>query len=289
MTFEGKSVLITGAAGSVGLKTAEVMIYLKAKVIMACRNAEKAQRARAALLAEYPDAEIRILCLDLADLGCIDGFVRQIKETGTDIDVFLNNAGVFHKPGERTADGFDKVLGTNYLGVYYLTESILPYLETLPHEVLYVNTVSIVNKIATVDYGDFFYSENYNNFSVYARSKLCLSRYTLELSKRCEGTNIRALMCHPGIVMTPLSVGAFGNTVKRLSEVFGGIFNSPEKSSLALPFIMANDVPAGSIVGPSKLFGGWGYPEINKIPRRVKTGGTELLDFSQKQINGVKR
>lgn len=283
-SFSGKSVLITGATSGVGLKSAELMIYLKARVIMAVRNTEKAQSVKRALLSEYPNAQIDIIRLDLADFKAIDEFIRQIKQSNTDIDVFLNNAGAFRKPDMLTADGFDMVLGTNYLGVFYLTEGILPYLKTLPHEVLYVNTVSIIHKIASISYDDFFYAKKQNSLAVYARSKLCLAKYTYELAKRCAGTNVRVVMNHPGIAITPLGVDAFGAGVKRLSRIFGGIFNSPEKSALSLPYIISKDIPAGSVIGPNRLLGGWGYPKKNRVLRKVKTGGGELIEFTNEQI-----
>ncbi|MBO4468418.1 MAG: SDR family NAD(P)-dependent oxidoreductase [Clostridia bacterium] len=283
-SFGGKTVLITGATGGVGLKTAELMVFLKARVIMACRNLEKAEGVKEKLLGEYPDAKIEIMLLDLADTRSIDLFVGKIDNDKTDIDVFLNNAGVFHKPGEVTADGFDMVIGTNYLGVFYLSEKILPYLKTLPHGVDYINTVSIIHKIAKIDYNDFFYRRKYGNFRVYARSKLCLARYSYELSRRYEKTNVRIMMNHPGITITPLGINAFGRFVGSAAKVVSGLFNSNEKSALSVPYIMSKDIKAGSIVGPSKLFGGWGYPKINRVGKRVMTGAYELISFTEKTI-----
>ena len=286
--FSGKRVLITGATSGVGLKTAELLIYLKASVIMACRNEEKANKVKSALLCEYPGADIQFMKLDLADFKSIDSFVSEIEKTKTDIDVFLNNAGVFRKPGERTTDGFDTVLGTNYLGVYHLTRSILPYLKTLPHEVLYINTVSIIHKVANGKYEDCFKGKRQNSFSVYGCSKLCLAKYTCALARENENSNIRVLMSHPGISITPLGVNAFGAFVGKAAKIAGRLFNSPEKSALALPFIMSNNIPAGSIVGPNKLFGGWGYPRINRVKNRVKTGAAELIAFTEEQIKHCK-
>ena len=212
-------------------------------------------------------------------------WVSEINQTKTDIDVFLNNAGVFRKPGRRTADGFDTVLGTNYLGVYYLTESIFPYLKELPHEVTYINTVSIIHKVASEKYKDCFSGKRKNSFSVYGASKLCLAKYTYELARLNGNTNIRVLMNHPGISITPLGIGAFGSFAGKLAKIAGGIFNSPEKSALSLPYIMSNSFPAGSIIGPNRLSGGWGYPEVNRVGRMVKTGADELIGFTKEQIN----
>lgn len=284
-TFEGKTVLITGATGGVGLKTAEIMLYLNANVIMACRNIEKAENIKKSLLYEYPNAKIDIYRVDLADFSSIDSFVGQIETEGADIDVFVNNAGVFHKPGELTADGFDMVIGTNYLGVYYLSKKILPYFKTLNHEVFYINTISIIHKIGNIDYNDFFCKEKYSNLKVYGRSKISLAKYTYYLATRFKNSNIRIFMNHPGITITALGINAYGKKIERLAKIFGKIFNSNEKSALSVAYILSNDISTGSIVGPDKFLGGWGYPKVNKTRKKVKTGGKELVLFTENLIN----
>ncbi|MBR4761193.1 MAG: SDR family NAD(P)-dependent oxidoreductase [Clostridia bacterium] len=283
-SLAGKTVLITGANSGVGFKSAEEAVYLGAKVIMACRNTEKADAARDELLREYGGAEIEIMPLDLASFSSIEAFAARLESERTDIDVFLNNAGVFHKPNSRTADGFELVTGTNYLGAFRLCEEVLPYLATLPHKVIYINTVSIIHKIAKIDYGDFFHKKNYKNLSVYAASKLCLARYTFYKARALEGGNVSLVMSHPGIAITPLGINAYGETVGRLAKMFGGIFNSPEKSALSLLYIISNEPPAGTLAGPDRLFGGWGYPRQNRVYKKVKTGGKELADFTKKLL-----
>ena len=96
-------------------------------------------------------------------------------------------------------------------------------------------------------------------------------------------------MNHPGMTVTPMGLNAFGTPVRRISDRFGALFNSPEKSALSLAYILSHDVPAGSIVGPNKGFGGWGYPEENRIVRRVTVGAEELIRFTDEEIEKAKR
>ena len=290
ISLKGKTVLVTGANSGVGFKTAEISVYLGADVIVACRNPDRAAEARQALLRDHPGAFVTVMRLDLANLQSIDAFVEEIQSREVDIDAFVNNAGVFRQPGKKTADGFDLVIGTNYIGTYYLSERVLPYLASLPHEVVYVNTISIIHKIAKVDYQDFYYEQEkcYRAFHVYARSKLCLARYTYAQAKRSEGSNVRILMNHPGMTVTPMGLNAFGKGVRRLAGFVGSLSNSPEKSALSLAWILSHEIPAGSIIGPNKGFGGWGYPEINRVGRRVKEGAEELIRFTDREIEKAK-
>ncbi|MBQ9557661.1 MAG: SDR family NAD(P)-dependent oxidoreductase [Clostridia bacterium] len=264
--------LITGANSGVGFKTAETMVYLGAAVVMACRNAEKAAAAREKLLAEYPTAKISVTPLDLADFSSIDAFAERLP----DVDVFINNAGVFHRRGEKTKDGFDLVMGTNYLGVFYLGEKVLPKLAERGREVAYINTISIIHKVARVNFPRFDDSRG-----AYARSKLCLARYSRYLAEEYGDSNIRVYMSHPGIALTPIAAHFLGG-MNALSKIVP--INSAEKSSLAAAWILANEPPVGSVVGPNKLFGGWGYPKLNRTCRRAKRDIEPLIEFTNKTI-----
>ena len=290
ISLKGKTILVTGANSGVGFKTAEIAVYLGADVILACRSKDRAAEARLALLHDYPGASVTVMHLDLASLSSIEVFAGELQRNKADIDAFVNNAGVFRQPGKKTADGFDLVIGTNYIGTYYLSERLLPYFSALSHEVVYVNTISIIHKIATVDYEDFYYEreKHYRTFPVYARSKLCLAKYTYALAKQYAGSSVRILMNHPGMTITPMGLNAFGNGVRRLAGILGPLSNSPEKSALSLAYILSHDVPSGASVGPNKGFGGWGYPEINCVGRRAKEGAEELIRFTNKEIENAK-
>ena len=290
ISLKSKTVLVTGANSGVGFKTAEISAYLGADVILACRNMERAEEARLKLIADYPEVSISVLQLDLASLSSIEAFSEELVSNQVDIDVFVNNAGAFRQSGKKTADGFDLVIGTNYIGTYYLSEKLLPYLSSLPHEVVYVNTISIIHKIATMDYADFYYEreKRYHTFPIYARSKLCLAKYTYAQAKRYEGSNIRILMNHPGMTITPMGLNAIGKEIRWLAPIVRPLSNSPEKSALSVAYILSHEIPAGSIIGPNKGFGGWGYPEINRIGRRVKEGAEELIRFTNSEIEKAK-
>ncbi len=286
----GKTVVVTGANSGIGFKTAEIFLYAHANIIMACRNTQKANEAREKLLSEYKTASILVLPLDLADLKSIENFVAEIKKQKIDIHCFVNNAGVFHQPNQTTKDGFELVMGTNFLGTFYLTELIYPYLESLKHKVYLINTLSLVYKFAKLNYADFYSKRKYKNFSVYSKSKLALAKYTHYLAffkgdsdKNRGYSNIITCGVHPGISITPLANKAFPRLGK-FARCVRFLFNSTEKSSLAPLYCVANNVPAGSLVGPKCLFGSRGYPKINKINKKMRNGSAELVEFAKNEL-----
>ena len=108
------------------------------------------------------------------------------------------------------------------------------------------------------------------------------------MAKRYAGSNVRILMNHPGMTLTPMGLNALGKDIKRLTGIVEALSNSPEKSALSLAYILSHEIPAGSIIGPNKEFGGWGYPEMNRIGHRVKEGAEELIRFTNMEIEKAK-
>ena len=90
------------------------------------------------------------------------------------------------------------------------------------------------------------------------------------------------------MTLTPMGLNALGNGIKRLTGILERLSNSPEKSALSLAYILSHEIPAGSIIGPNKGFGGWGYPEMNCVGHRVKEGAEELIRFTNMEIEKAK-
>lgn len=67
----GRLALVTGANSGLGWQAARTLAGKGATVVMACRNREQAERARRAILDEYPQARLELADLDLADLASI--------------------------------------------------------------------------------------------------------------------------------------------------------------------------------------------------------------------------
>ena len=130
--MRGKRVVITGANSGLGFESVRALAAAGATVIMACRNAQKAQAAVDKVLAETPGADVSVRTLDLASLASIKAFADGMKADFTSIDVLLNNAGLMAIPRTLTADGFEMQLGTNHLGHFALTGQLLELLEASP-------------------------------------------------------------------------------------------------------------------------------------------------------------
>ena len=180
--LENKTILITGANSGIGFEVAKYCALFKAKVIMAVRNIKRGENAKNKILELYPDANICLMQLDLASFDSIKKFTNEIIVNNIDIDVFYNNAGILNMPNQKTQDGFELVMGTNFIGTYFLNELLLEYFKSLNHEVKVILTSSIAMYFANIKYDDFFLEKKYKSFKIYANSKLAVTHYFLHLN-----------------------------------------------------------------------------------------------------------
>lgn len=114
----GRTVIVTGASSGLGAEATRVLAQAGAKVIMACRDQDKAQA-----VADAIDGSTEVRRLDLADLSSVRAFADGLDG---DVDVLINNAGVMAVPKGTTADGFERHIGTNHLGPFALTGLLSP-------------------------------------------------------------------------------------------------------------------------------------------------------------------
>lgn len=64
----GRVAIITGANCGIGFEAARMLARRGARVVLACRNPDKAQAALSRIIAEHPAAKVQVETLDLSDL-----------------------------------------------------------------------------------------------------------------------------------------------------------------------------------------------------------------------------
>ncbi len=75
------------------------LLFLGAKVILACRDVTKAERAAASIRSSSGNKNVTVKKLDLSSMNSVRSFSKHILETETHIDVLINNAGTFYTKG----------------------------------------------------------------------------------------------------------------------------------------------------------------------------------------------
>lgn len=289
----GKIAVITGANSGIGYYATMYLAYKGAKVVMACRNKQKALAAKENILKQVPTAKIDIMDLNLASLVSISAFKESLLKIYPAIDILINNAGIYSIPKSETIDGFEIIMGTNYLGTYALTCQLLPYMAKDNTEKRIVNVSSIVHKISHLDYEDFF-STKRRRSKIYPRSKLAILTFSEYLGNFCleKHPKIKVLAAHPGVSATNLfntKSGSLGVLFYKTASGFLKLFtHSPEKASLPLVYAAGKqDIKQNDYFGPRGLFEISGYPKNSKKSKDVLLNHPELIKISE-ELTGQK-
>ena len=245
---EGRRVLITGASAGIGWQAARVLALRGAEVIMACRDLAKGHAARAAIVAEAPDAQISLLALDLADLASVRAAAAAVDR----VDVLVNNAGVMNPPLGHTAQGFETQFGTNHLGHFALTGLLLPRIAGPDPRVVVL--ASIAHRRGAIAFDNLDGARGYGRMRFYSQSKLANALFMVELDRRLRaaGSPVKAVGCHPGISGTTLGRHSL---VSRVGLALSNwVFHRPPQA--AVPTLQAacdRSLHGGDYVGPQGL------------------------------------
>ncbi|XP_048094115.1 dehydrogenase/reductase SDR family member 13a.2 isoform X2 [Alosa alosa] len=126
----GKTVIITGGNTGIGKATACELARRGARVILSCRNKQKAEEAIKDIELETGSTDVVYMQLDLANLKAVRTFAETFLKTESRLDLLINNAGLVGDG--RTEDGFGIQFGVNHLGHFLLTCLLLDCLKEAP-------------------------------------------------------------------------------------------------------------------------------------------------------------
>ncbi|XP_004550533.3 retinol dehydrogenase 14b [Maylandia zebra] len=203
--MRGKTVIVTGANSGIGKALAGELLKLRARVIMACRDPRSAEEAAQDIKKQAgpENGEVVIKHLDLASLRSVRNFCEEVTQEESQVDVLINNAGIYQCPYTKTDEGFEMQLGVNHLGHFLLTHLLLDLLKaSAPSRIVVVS--SKLYKYGHINFDDLNSENNYNKAFCYSQSKLANLLFTLELAHRLEGTGVTVNALTPGIVRTRL-------------------------------------------------------------------------------------
>ncbi|KAF9408916.1 hypothetical protein HW555_011559 [Spodoptera exigua] len=201
VTIPNKLVIVTGANTGIGYETAKELSRRGAKVILACRDMNKAQKA-ATEIQLFSGNKVIAKYLDLASFRSITEFAKGIIETERRVDILINNAGT-------------GVLDNS------LTEDNLP----------------IEAQFGTVDELDKQANTFFGRRRVYANTKLANVLFTRKLAEEVRRNNVIVNCLHPGAVDTEI----FRNQPKLIRFLLKLLFLTPEEGAQTSIFLAVSD------------------------------------------------
>jgi NAD(P)-dependent dehydrogenase (short-subunit alcohol dehydrogenase family) len=279
--LSGRIALVTGANSGLGFATARGLAARGALVILGCRDAGKAKAAMAAIGAIVPSAKLEFLPGDLSDQASVRKAAEMLKSRHSRLDIQVNNAGIMTLPYTKTRDGFEMLIGTNYLGHFTLTAQLFELTSQTPGARI-VTVTSLSERIGNLPLNDLNWERaRYSKRAAYARSKLANLVFSLELDRRLRkaGATAISVAAHPGYAATNIVYGGgqggqgFRRRIWNLMARMGNALLAQPAERGALPSLYAataTDVQGGEYIGPDALFEFRGWPTRVKPSRQAQ-------------------
>ncbi|GAA4668983.1 SDR family NAD(P)-dependent oxidoreductase [Frondihabitans cladoniiphilus] len=276
-----KRIVVTGANAGLGYFVSEQLAAMGIRVVLACRDLGRAERAADSIRTRVPNADLEIVVADLADLSSLEEASAAIVAGGP-VDGLVANAGVVgSRKRQKTRDGFELQFGTNHLGHFALISHLLPALtESEAGRIVHLGSIS--HRWARLDLDDPMLVSGYHSYRAYSRSKLAVMSFGFELDRRlrASGSRVRSIVAHPGFALENLTEKRPGIVRRRwLPAPAVGFLRtfSQGKDQGARPLSYAATAPevqSGEYWGPDGWFQLTGAPALVKAKKHARATKT---------------
>ncbi|XP_077377183.1 3-keto-steroid reductase/17-beta-hydroxysteroid dehydrogenase 7-like [Festucalex cinctus] len=231
-----KVVIVTGANSGIGLALCERLLteHIQLRLCLACRNVQRAEAARSALLASHAKAHVDLLHLDVGSAQSVLAAARELKARYKRIDFLYLNAGIMPNPqvdikaffkglfsrnvvnmfataeglltqqDRINSDGLQEVFATNLFGHFLLVRELEPLLCEAGHTSRVVWTSSSNARRTAFSIDDI---QHKNGTEPYSSSKYASDMLSVALNTHKNSQGLFSSVICPGLVMTNLTYG----------------------------------------------------------------------------------
>ncbi|GAB5539398.1 MAG: SDR family NAD(P)-dependent oxidoreductase [Salibacteraceae bacterium] len=236
------NVFMTGATSGFGTVVLEKLVEHGHKVLIAARDPERAKSLVDVVndRTSKPKGHAEFIECDLASLESIREAIDSVAERFKQLDLLINNAGVWHSKFTESKDGIEETLQVNLIAPYvFMTE--LESLLRKSKAPKVINTASGLHQ-GSINFDDIQMRDRFSGFSAYRQSKLGIILTTRLLAKRNPG--ISYFSQHPGVVNTSLGRN-LGGLVNMFFRLMGSSIEKGAKTLLYLSMTPAEQLKSG--------------------------------------------
>lgn len=184
------NIVVTGGTKGIGRAINEAFAGIGFNIITNARNQEELDQLNKELTHQYPGAKVFTQVCDMGKKEEVLNFATTIKQQFSNIDVLVNNAGVF-MPGsiETEADGtFEALMNLNIGGSYYITRALLPLMKMCQGHIFNICSTASITA--------------YTNGGSYCISKFAMLGMSKVLREELKPQGVRVTSVLPGATLT---------------------------------------------------------------------------------------
>jgi NAD(P)-dependent dehydrogenase (short-subunit alcohol dehydrogenase family) len=202
---DGKVAVVTGTTSGVGYQAAKKLAAGGAKLVMVCRNPEKAHKVRDEFAQQF-NTESECFVADFQRLADVRRAAIQIREAHPKIDILINNIGVFNKRRRYTPDGFEMTFAVIHLASFLFTRLLEePLKQGAPSRVLFIS--SEAHRFGGLNLEDLNWRKRpYIGLRAYAAAKIAQLHTARLMAEQLQEDRVSINVLHPGAVRSNIGM-----------------------------------------------------------------------------------
>lgn len=203
--MDGKLCVVTGTTSGVGYEAAKKLAAGGANLVMVCRNPEKAARVQEELHRDY-GGDVDVILADFAILAEVRRAALEIRQRYPQIQVLINNVGVFNKRRRETPDGYEMTFAVIHLASLLFTRLLVESLKDgAPSRILFIS--SEAHRFGGFNLEDLNWRKRpYIGLRSYAAAKIAQLHTAQRLAEQLKPAGVSVNVMHPGAVRTNIGM-----------------------------------------------------------------------------------
>lgn len=228
--LEGRYAVITGGSSGIGRGIARSLANLGAIVTVLGRNKEELKKTEELIHSEGGTCDSAVV--DIADREAVEGFFREYKNRGHDLDIFVANAGINIR-GEfldTSYEDIERLLDVDYKGtIYGLMEAGKWMKEQKKGNIVVISSVNGVSAMP--------------NLAIYSSIKYALEAIVRSMAVSLAPYGVRVNSCAPGVICSKMNEKVYAdpqNCKAKLESIPLGILGQPQNIGDVVAFMLSD-------------------------------------------------